>query len=308
MDAKDVRIFCEMAFYDGGHGAFGSRHVSPSGIARKVGLDEKTVRTRISLMEESGFIKYYQAAPNLALFGFRSVGAYRFEAMNIATKRRVVEHVEAAPNIVEAYDYLGPVAAVTIAGSSGEEVDRRANELVRRYELNKMSLGDHTLKAPPYRLSKLDWQIIQKLRYNARATVKEISDSISVTPRMAQYRTSRLLDAGAVLIRAVIDPRKQEGLIFYELEASVEETRQGAVLRQLRELYGEKIWSSHVTATGLLLVNLFGFGLGEPEEAVMKLLSMEGVRWSSLFILKEVIEPRRPSWVDQFVEHQVAAH
>lgn len=86
MDAKDVRIFCEIAFKGLDYDSFTDRRVSPLTIGRKLGLDEKTVRVRIKKMEDDGFIKYYQAMPSLAPFQLKNMNTYRFEALNIATK------------------------------------------------------------------------------------------------------------------------------------------------------------------------------------------------------------------------------
>jgi len=67
LDAKDVRIFCEIAFKGLDYDSFTDRRVSPLAIGRKLGLDEKTVRVRVKKMENDGFIKYYQVMPSLAL-------------------------------------------------------------------------------------------------------------------------------------------------------------------------------------------------------------------------------------------------
>src|ERR687892_1236428 len=106
LDAKDVRIFCEIAFKGLDYDSFTDRRVSPLAIGRKLGLDEKTVRARVKKMEDVGFIKYYQAMPNLALFQLKNLNAYRFEALNIVTKHQVLE-------FVQAIDYLGPVVSVS---------------------------------------------------------------------------------------------------------------------------------------------------------------------------------------------------
>src|SRR5882672_5505217 len=65
VDATDVQVFCELAFKEMGFIAQGERQLGPAAISRKLGLDEKTVRLRIQRMEETGFIKYYQATPEL---------------------------------------------------------------------------------------------------------------------------------------------------------------------------------------------------------------------------------------------------
>src|SRR4030095_9474805 len=91
LDAKDVRIFCEIAFKGLDYDSFTDRRVSPLAIGRKLGLDEKTVRLRVKKMENDGFIKYYQAMPSLALFQLKTTNTYRFEALNITTKHLLVD-------------------------------------------------------------------------------------------------------------------------------------------------------------------------------------------------------------------------
>jgi len=306
LDAKDVRIFCEMAFKGLDYDSFTDRRVSPLAIGRKLGLDEKTVRVRVKKMEDDGFIKYYQAVPNLALFGVKSLNSYRLEAVNITTKHRVVENVQQVPYIVEAVDYLGQTLSVSIAGASPKEVEEVAGTLVNRFELTKMSLGIRAAKEPRLLPDKLDWQIIQKLRYDALCAAKDLAQELSITPRMVEYRITKLLDSSALLIRAIINTQKQEGLIFYELEMLVEESKHFAAVKRLSEMYGEKLWSIR-TSGGVLLANLFCFTLAEPEEAAVKALEFDGVRSCSLLIFKEIIEPKRPNWIDALIEQKISS-
>jgi DNA-binding Lrp family transcriptional regulator len=306
LDSTDVRIFCEMAFRESSYIAFADRRVSPAEIGRKLGLDEKTVRVRVRRMENSGFIKYYQALPNLALFGLRSIGSYRFEALNLSTKFAIVERVHEIPGLVETLDFLGPFLSADVAGASSVDVQEIAKGLAKRYELNLMNLGSGVVREPLHKLDRLDWQVIQKLRYDARSETKEIADAISATPRTVAYRISRLLGSGTVSLRAVIDVQKQEGLIFYELEVAMDEMTHAAAVRSLKEKFGQRIWAMKNPSSNVVLFDLFGFTLGEPEYSVKDTLKIEGVRRCSLFIFKEVIEPRRPSWVDVLIERKIS--
>lgn len=302
-----MRIFCEMAFKGLDYDSFTDRRVSPLAIGRKLGLDEKTVRVRVKKMEDDGFIKYYQAVPNLALFGVKNLNSYRLEAVNITTKHRIVENIQQVPYIVEAVDYLGQVVSVSIAGASPKEIEEVASILVNRFELTKMNLGVRAAKEPHSSPDKLDWQIIQKLRYDALCNAKDLAQELSITPRMVEYRITKLLDSNALLIRAIINTQKQEGLIFYELEMLVEESKQFAVVKRLSEMYGEKLWSIRTSEGGVLLANLFGFTLAEPEEAAVKALEYDGVRSCSLLIFKEIIEPKRPNWIDTLIERKISS-
>jgi len=307
MDATDVRIFCELAFKEMGSRAFTERRLSPAGIAKKLGLDEKTVRLRVRRMEEAGFIKYYQITPELALFGLKCLALYRFEAMNIATKSGVVKYLGGLPGVVEVFDYLGPTLSVSVAGASATRVQQLGDEIAGRFELKTMKLGERSLGEPRSRPDRLDWRIIERLRYDARSTSKEVAEALSITPRMAEYRIRRITESGAVLVRAAINPQKQEGLVFYELGVTIKPERKNAIVAEVKEKSGEKLWSLRVPATGVLLLNLFGFTLGEAEEAALELLKIRGVRWCSLLILKEILEPPRPNWIDVLIQEEIGA-
>jgi DNA-binding Lrp family transcriptional regulator len=305
MDAKDVWIFCEIAFKGIDYDSFTDRRVSPSAIGKKLGLDEKTVRSRVKKMENDGFIKYYQAMPRLGFFEFKNVNTYRFEALNIATKHGVINYVGELPFVVDVVDYLGNVVSISITGSSSEEIDKVATEIANRFELFKWRLGSCAIKKPLIVPDKLDWKLIQKLRYNALSGINEISDSLSITTRMVRYKITKLLDAEMLTVRAIINSQKQQGLIFYELELSVNTASRYKIVKHLREIYADKLWSIRTIADKIILANFFAFTLAEPEEAYVNVLKIEGVRSCSLFIFKEIVEPKRQNWMDDLIDQKI---
>jgi DNA-binding Lrp family transcriptional regulator len=300
-----VRIFCEMAFTVPTYEEFEERHPSAADLGKRLDLDKKTVRVRVRRMEESGFIKYYQATPNLALFGMRVISVFRFEALNISTKNAIVDHLHEVPRLVESSDYLGPFLTGTIAGATREEAMKGADYLASRYELGTVVLGSRTIKEPISRIDSLDWQIIKGLRYDARSSDRDLAEALSVTERMVGYRISKLLQSGAIRTKAVIDPRRQAGLLFYELELAIDPQRRDAISRWLEEKHGDRLWNLSSSRADVILVGLFCFTIAEPEESVIDALRLEGVKRCSLFILKEVIEPKRPNWIDSLIESKL---
>ena len=91
------------------------------------------------------------------------------------------------------------------------------------------------------------------------------------------------------------------------MEISIDETKRYEVAKRLSEIYEEKLWSGRTLAAGVLLANLFAFTLAEPEEAYVNTLKLEGVRSCSLFIFKEIVEPKRPNWIDGLIEQKIAS-
>jgi DNA-binding Lrp family transcriptional regulator len=294
-----------MAFRDPSYEEFEGRHPSAADLGKKLGLDKKTVRVRVNRMEESGFIKYYQAMPNLALFGMHIISHFRFETLNLPTKNAVVSHFHEVPGLVEASDYLGPFLTGSMAGATREEAMKGSAYLASRYELGSVVLGSRTIKEPASRVDNLDWQIIKGMRYDARSSDRELAESLSVTERVVGYRISKLLRSGAISTKAVIDPRRQAGLVFYELELTIDPQRRGAISSWLKEKHGDQLWNLGSPMADMILANLFGFTIAEPEESVIDVLKLEGVKRCQLFILKEVIEPKRPNWIDTMIDSRL---
>jgi DNA-binding Lrp family transcriptional regulator len=294
-----------MALADPTFEEFEERRPSAADLGKKLSLDKKTVRARVNRMEESGFIKYYQATPNTALFGMHVISVFRFEALNLPTKNAIVTHLHEVPGLVESSDYLGPFLAASIGGTTREEARSGADYLASRYELGTVVLGSRPVKEPTFRVDNLDWRIIKGLRYDARSSDRELAEALSVTERMVGYRISKLLRSGAVRTKAVIDPRRQEGLVFYELELTVEPQTRSAVSKWLRDRHGDSLWNLSSPTADMILASLFCFSIAEPEESVIEALRLEGVKQCLPFILKEVIEPKRPNWIDSLIESKI---
>jgi len=294
-----------MAFMDPTYEAFEERHPSAADLGKKLGLDKKTVSVRVNRMEESGFIKYYQAMPNLALFGMRVISLFRFEALNLSTKKAIVNHLHEVPRLVESSDYLGPFLTGSIVGATREEAMSGADYLASRYELGTVVLGSRTIKESVSRIDSLDWQIIKGLRYDARSSDRDLAEALSVTERMVGYRVSKLLRSGAIRTKAVIDPRRQAGIVFYELELAIDPQMRGTISRWLQEKHGDGLWNLSSPMADVILASLFCFTIAEPEESAIEALEVEGVKRCQLFILKEVIEPKRPNWIDALIESRL---
>ncbi len=62
-----------------------------------------------------------------------------------------------------------------------------------------------------------------------------------------------------------------------------------------------------VLARGKWIVagNLFAETPAEPEASLTEALKLEGVKWGFMSIMKEEIEPRRPTWVDMLIQTKI---
>jgi DNA-binding Lrp family transcriptional regulator len=299
MDAHDVRIFCALAISGPPEALVPARRSGIRRIALGIGLDEKTVRVRLRRLEDEGFIKYYQASPDLSLLGMTAEATHRFEAVNVATKLEALRFAEAQLGMVEALDFLGTTFVVTGAGTSPEESTGLQKRIAHRFELDRIEQGQRVLRQCPARLLPVDWRIIERMRYDARAPQGDVAEALGLTPRMVRYRLRRIRASGGVTIRPVIDARRQNGLILYRLSVTAESPARQEVLAELQRRLGDSIWATRIALTGPILLDMFGVTLADPEESAVRALEVKGVQACSALVLKEIREPPHGNWIDR---------
>jgi DNA-binding Lrp family transcriptional regulator len=306
LDILDVRIFCEMGFNNIDYDRYTERRISPSEIGEKLGISERTVRLRIEKMEKDGFIKYYQAMPNLTLFGLSEICSCMFDAPDVRLKPAAIDQFRRAPGIVEIDDFLGPRLMVGVGSASGEEARKAAAEMAGKIGLNFLPGGmERKIRTSVVQLSNLDWRLIKELRYDALRETKDIADSLYVTYRMAEYRIERLLESGALFVVAPMNPRNLQGIILYYIFLVIDPSKQSTLITRLRERHGEKLWHLRRPNTQTILAALLSTNSGEPEDAQLAASRMDGVKQCFLLIHKEKFEPERPSWIDRAIDAKI---
>ena len=298
MDSTDVLIFCEMSFkyfdYPGKN-----RRPSPRLIGSKLGLDERTVRIRTRRMEHEGFIQYYQTIPNLCLFDRPVASLCNFRASSVSEKQRALEKARDVNDVIDISDFLGETFGITISGSSDEDLNKKAARIASQINMSQFQLTPPRQFPTPRRsMEKLDWQLVQSLRYDALRPTKEIADDLGITYRMAEYRLGKLFESLALSTRAIINARDPKGIIFYSLNLSLNAEKSTPIMRRLRASYGNRLWWHFNPPGPTVVLFLFATSIGRAEDDLLQALHSPGVRDGSLTVFKGWVEPRRPSWID----------
>jgi DNA-binding Lrp family transcriptional regulator len=306
LEVLDVRIFCEMGFKYFDYDRYSERRISPTQIGKTLGVSEKTVRLRVKKMEDGGFIKYYQAMPNLRLFGLNEICSCHFDAPDVQAKSAAIEHLLKAPSVVEVDDFLGPRIMVGVACTSAEEAGKAAPEMASKVGLIALPGGmERKIRASTIQPNNLDWRLIRELRYDALRETKDIAESLYITYRMAEYRIERLLESGALFVVAPLNPRHLQGIILYYLVLIVDPAKYSNLLSQLQEKHGEKLWHLRTPNSQTILAALLSSNSGEPEDEQLAASRMDGVRQCVLLVHKEKLEPERPSWIDRAIDTKI---
>lgn len=303
-----MKIFCEMGFkYFSYRGK--NRRPSPKEIARKLGLDEKTVRSRTKKMEREGFIQYYQAIPNPFLFGLPFAYLCYFQEPDLLAKQRALQKLRETDGLIDIGEFIGERFGVTVAASSEVDALKRIQRLARIIGISHFQiLPLQRFSAPEIKLDKLDWQLVRALRYGALRPTQEVASELGITYRMTDYRITKLLESKTLFVRAMINASDPRGVLFYSLNLSVEESLKRRITRELSEAYRERLFSVVTSLGPDVILNLFTSSIGEVEDNLLKVLSLPGIRTGSLAIFKNLVEPSRPNWIDKIIEEKISTH
>lgn len=305
MDSLDVLIFCEMSFkyFDyPGH----QRRPSPTAIGQKLGVDERTVRLRTKKMQKDGFIQYYQTIPNLQLFDQPLTFLCNYQSPSLPDKPRILDSVRNADNIVDIADFFGESFGVTISASNETQAHEHAKNLAQKIGVSKFQLlPPRNFPVPEKSPSKLDWQLIKTLRYDAQRSTGKIAKELGITYRMADYTIRKLFESRAISVRAIINARDPEGILFYSVNLVVEEQRQPQVVQNLRKIYRERAWWTVNPPGPAAIFFLFSKSIGRAEDDLIEALSLSGVQSGTITIFKGWVEPAKPSWVDRAIDEKL---
>jgi len=203
--------------------------------------------------------------------------------------------------MVEALDFLGPSFVVTVAGPSWESAVDVQRSIAHRFELERFEQGHRRLAPSSARLIPMDWRIVQRMRYDARAPLSEVASSLGVTPRLVRYRLGRIRSSGAVTVRPMIDARRLRGLLIYRLVVTPARGSGDDLLTPLRRHLGRTVWAVRRSLAGPILLDMFGTGLADPEESVVQALEVPGVEACHALTLKEILESPPGGWIDRTV-------
>ncbi len=218
MDRLDVSILREMFHYQDAFPLMGTSDPLRA-IAKKVGVDKDTVRSRIKRFQESGFLQGWAAYPNPSLLGVK-LTTLQFDAPTPASRDDLIRKIRLLQGVITIVVHYGGSIAI-ILWYETEQSLRKITELISRIS-NTENLIRYDIPVPEctVTLSKSDWKIMNGLQQNPSRPYKQISRELGISSRTVKRRLSRLVEGRAVIVLPRINQRAIDGtvvdlLVFY---------------------------------------------------------------------------------------------
>jgi DNA-binding Lrp family transcriptional regulator len=216
MDALDVRVYRELFHGKTGPPLDSDVRKSYRSVARRLKVDEVTIRNRIKRLQRSGFLKGWQLFVNPSLLGLRLTQLW-LDVRPPAAKDDVIRRLKLQPSAVAISDCYGSSLTV-IMTHENETLARKEVGLIAR-----MSNADDFVSANiPFPkctigLTLTDWRIIKAIRADPRQSYPVISREVEVSEKTARRRLERMVEAKAVFVIPSLNPRALDGAIVADL-------------------------------------------------------------------------------------------
>lgn len=254
-------------------------------IARKLGVDEETVRNRIKYLKQSGFLLGWRLLPNPGLFGRSSSFVFlEFESPDLKE--------EAIPGLTK---LEGAAVIASIYGNSLLVTLFDDKEMNSAKQVTKMATRAESFTTPGMNLPGLlssritvtDWHIIRLLLRDAEKKVPDIAKQVRLSTKSVNRRLNELMNSGAVFIVPLVNLTKAGG-ISYHLIVETEEGKKSEV-DQLVASRIENLVFRASAAKNDLIFGFNGTNVAEGNEILKWVKKLPGVKSTRMNIVEQVV-------------------
>lgn len=217
MDRLDVRIYREFFHGKTGPPLESDIRRSYGSVARRLNIDEVTIRKRINALQQSGFLNGWRLVVNPSLLGVRWAQIW-LDARSITDKNDLIKKkLSSMDRVLTMSDYFG--SELTI-------ITMYENDLVRKKQLEliaKMSNSDSLIctNIPfpecEFQLKQTDWKIIKAIQESPRQSYPEVSRKVGVSSKTVRRRLQRMIDENVLFLIPSLNPRGLDGAILTDL-------------------------------------------------------------------------------------------
>ncbi len=295
-----------MGFRPFGRTAGDLSRLNPWVIARKVGADGKTVKSRLSKMKKSGFIKYFQIYPNYRLLGVNG-SAYLFQLDDVLEKYEIIEKCALVDGVIEIHNFVGSNICIDFTYQDGRDERRRLELLCNLTRCSSPErFYDRVMpQMEGQSLSNIDWQIIKALRYDAFKPLSKVAKELGLTTKTVRNRFELMVRNNAIIIVPEVNPAEITDTITYTLLLYPSPSKKAEVIEKAMETFENSCFLVESSSSqGNTMLCLAARTLAETEDSLIRARKIEGMMNVKLLVLKERTEYTQ--WIDSAIDRKIA--
>jgi len=272
-----------------------------SDIARRLGVDEETVRIRVRQARQAGTILGWQLAINPRLLGSEATSVL-LQVRNPSLKGSLISQIKLIDGVVLIMDFYDRPLRVVFYHESDRDRERRI-------ELMKSICGDDNPTswqigfAPlDVKLKRTDWHIMKELHRDLLQSNSEIAEALRVSARTVKRRISFMTEARVIYSFAIGDVKRQSGMSFFFLLDCPDEKKKSGLDEKIISKLENAVFVDTRNKRYSVYVAIF-HNTGEAEEAYGFIKHLEGAERTRMYVMREIISVH--DWFDKEIEKHV---
>lgn len=297
LDELDVKIIKELR--SPGSPQWNVRE-SFSEISRKLGVDEETVRRRVNMARQHGFLPVWRLRVNPRIVGWESAGL-DLEVEDEEKKANAIRQIGLVEGVTEVIDFRGKGLQVALNYANEESLRKNAKRIAGICGTARTALWKSEFPKPKADMKRLDWEIVAALREDARKELEAVATALKVTVRTVQRRLASMTENKAIYLVAAPNVKMVGGLICGFLIFAPDERKKRAAdkvaLATIPRMGGSETSPDLYSTFGAVCENL-----SEADAIAANLKALDGVESVRLGIVREFVP------VDDWLVNTIESH
>jgi DNA-binding Lrp family transcriptional regulator len=272
-------------------------------VARKLGVDEETVRNRLHMMKEMGLLQGWRLIVNAGLLGLQSSNLV-LEFASPETKEAAIPAIRKTDGVILLQNFYGDSLQVTVfhgQGDGGDLGNMHLRQIGDTSGGRLVTLWKVDLPRCEVKLKEMDWRIIGLLLRNAERKFPEIARELKASTRTVKRRMNLLMASSALFMQPVLDLRKASGVTPCQLLIECSPERKRAIDESVGSKFERIVFRLTNSGTHSIFTILCT-NVGETKEILKWAREQEGVRMAKTDILEN------QEYVYEWLEREVAGH
>ncbi|MDG6901718.1 MAG: AsnC family transcriptional regulator [Nitrososphaerota archaeon] len=172
---------------------------SYSRIARRLGVDEETVRKRFNRAKDFGSLPGWLMRINPRLIGYEAA-SIDLEAGDKNEKAGVISQIKLLKGVITIADFRGRGMLVALYYENDGSLEKAVEDITSITGSLAPTVWKQAYPRPEIRMRQVDWKIIEAMADDARSDLQEVADKAGISLRTVQRRLAAMTEGKAVYL------------------------------------------------------------------------------------------------------------
>ena len=258
-----------------------------SSIAKRIGVDEETVRRRLKRAEELGSLPGWRMMVNPRLIGCEAA-SIDLEVEDEGKKDKAIAETARVDGVIKILDFRGRGLQVTLYHQSEEALKRKTELIGSICGTSERTVWGLGFPRPDVRMTVTDWKIVGAMLGDVRRSLDGVSKSVGVSVRTVERRLTSMAEGRAVFLQGVPNFRLFVGISCVFLVFCPDGKKKSVA----DEIVLSKVRRTELSNTGSRQYSTFVMifdNISEADDTLKWIRGLDGVESVKMGIMKELV-------------------